>query len=183
MGHGDPHHNCRATNSVPNILSCVAEIRGTENVRKCHFLASLSYGNTFPVSLQIRNVSVLALSIGYCFRYHNILRTIEKGPIQEVDVVRYKIREVNAIQTVNSVLQYCPQFIFQSFLIIHRKYKCVITGEKTPKKNHLIPRIKYISVFGIFRSFSWFVRFLLPVAHVHPLLLPNKALQRRFSGS
>ncbi|XP_059615022.1 uncharacterized protein LOC132260729 [Phlebotomus argentipes] len=66
--------------------------------------------------------------MGIPFRYHNILRKIEKGPIQEVDVIRYKIREVNAIQTVNSVLQYCPQFIFQSFLIIHRKYKCVITG-------------------------------------------------------
>ncbi|XP_055689296.1 uncharacterized protein LOC129793362 [Lutzomyia longipalpis] len=66
--------------------------------------------------------------MGIPYRYHNILRTIEKGPIQEVDVIRYKIREVNAIQTVNSVLQYCPQFIFQSFLIIHRKYKCVITG-------------------------------------------------------
>lgn len=48
---------------------------------------------------------------------------------QEVEYVRNMIREVNVLQTVNAILQYCPQFMFQAFLIVYKKYKCVITGQ------------------------------------------------------
>lgn len=47
---------------------------------------------------------------------------------EEWDLIKQRIRDVNAIQTVNAIFQYCPQFLFQSFLIVYRKYKCVITG-------------------------------------------------------
>lgn len=39
-----------------------------------------------------------------------------------------RIRDVNAIQTLNAIFQYCPQVLFQSYLIIYRHYKCIITG-------------------------------------------------------
>lgn len=69
--------------------------------------------------------------IYYFFRYHDILRKVEKdkGVNQELELIKQRIRDVNAIQTVNAVFQYCPQFLFQSFLIVYRKYKCVLTGK------------------------------------------------------
>lgn len=68
------------------------------------------------------------------FRYQNILRKIAKDrgieeEAESAEIIIYRIRDVNAIQTVNAIFQYCPQFLFQSFLIIYRDYKCVITGK------------------------------------------------------
>lgn len=45
-----------------------------------------------------------------------------------VEMIVEEIRDVSAIQTVNAIFQYCPQFLFQSFLIIYLKYKCLLTG-------------------------------------------------------
>lgn len=69
-------------------------------------------------------------------RYQNVLRKIarDKGALeqndsQSIDVIVERIRDVNAIQTINAIFQYCPQFLFQSYLIIYRHYKSVITGK------------------------------------------------------
>ncbi|CAD7080622.1 unnamed protein product [Hermetia illucens] len=68
--------------------------------------------------------------MGIPYRYHSILRKVDKDKMttQEVEYVRNMIREVNVLQTVNAILQYCPQFMFQAFLIVYKKYKCIITG-------------------------------------------------------
>lgn len=47
---------------------------------------------------------------------------------QELDIVKIWIKELNSIQTLNSIFQYLPQFLFQAYLISFRKYKCVLTG-------------------------------------------------------
>lgn len=59
------------------------------------------------------------------------MRKVDKDKVVnlEVQFIRERIRDVNAIQTVNAIFQYCPQFLFQSFLIVYRRYKCVITGK------------------------------------------------------
>lgn len=71
------------------------------------------------------------IAFSHLLRYHNILRKVEKDKSvnEEWELIKQRIRDVNAIQTVNAIFQYCPQFLFQSFLIVYRKYKCVITGE------------------------------------------------------
>ncbi|GAB0089954.1 XK-related protein [Sergentomyia squamirostris] len=112
--------------------------------------------------------------IGIPYRYHNILRTIEKIPIQEVDVVRYKIREVNAIQTVNSVLQYCPQFIFQSFLIIHRKYKCVITGVSAGLSGFSFLLHMFIHFFYLIKRYN--EDMVVPEADPTPRIIDNLSM-------
>lgn len=47
---------------------------------------------------------------------------------QEIENVKEKIEEINAIQTFNAIIQYFPQFLFQAYLISFRNNKCIITG-------------------------------------------------------
>lgn len=98
------------------------------------------------------------LLFGIVYRYHGILRRVERAKISgghspatqhwthsasaahnysshqqqhaaAVQAIRHRIGDVNAIQTMNATLQYCPQFMFQSFLIVYCKYKCILTGK------------------------------------------------------
>lgn len=86
------------------------------------------------------NVSAKALMmhillLGIPYRYQNILHRIARKDISipedeehNIEMIVDRIRDVNAIQTVNAIFQYCPQFLFQSFLIIYRHYKSLVTG-------------------------------------------------------
>lgn len=75
------------------------------------------------------------LLLGLPYRYQNILHKIARKdkstPADEehnIEIIVDRIRDVNAIQTVNAIFQYCPQFLFQSFLIVYRHYKYLLTG-------------------------------------------------------
>ena len=46
-----------------------------------------------------------------------------------MEIIKEKIKDINAIQILNTMFQYCPQFLFQAYLIIFRKYKFVLTGK------------------------------------------------------
>lgn len=105
-----------------------------------------------PVRAAALGLHVLLLGIPY--RYHGILRRVEQDKsnhhlyLQQqlhqdaqphrhhhqsngalVMAIRHQISDANAIQTMNATFQYCPQFLFQSFLIVYRKYKCILTGK------------------------------------------------------
>lgn len=86
---------------------------------------------------------------------------------QEVEYVRNMIREVNVLQTVNAILQYCPQFMFQAFLIVYKKYKCVITGQlcfiSIFKLSNRI-KLEYVKEFAIL-SLSEFVKTQLEMSN------------------
>lgn len=75
------------------------------------------------------------LLLGIPYRYQNVLHKIsrkDKSMVEDeehtVELIIDRIRDVNAIQTVNAIFQYCPQFLFQSFLIVYRHYKYLMTG-------------------------------------------------------
>lgn len=106
-----------------------------------------------PIRAAALGMHVLLLGIPY--RYHGILRRVEQDKsnhhhhyqqqVQQhaahqhqhqqhsdgalVMAIRHQISDANAIQTMNATFQYCPQFLFQSFLIVYRKYKCILTGK------------------------------------------------------
>lgn len=63
--------------------------------------------------------------MGLPYRYVDLFRRVDALPHHEL---RYKLQEIQAIQTINAILQYCPQCIFQVFIIIHRNYACLFTG-------------------------------------------------------
>lgn len=65
------------------------------------------------------------LLMGLPYRYLHLLKRIDTLPSHEV---RYKLQEIQAIQTINAILQYCPQCIFQVFIIMHRNFACLFTG-------------------------------------------------------
>lgn len=75
------------------------------------------------------------LLLGIPYRYQNILQKISQkdksiadDDEHNIELIVDRIRDVNAIQTVNAIFQYCPQFLFQSFLIVYRHYKYLMTG-------------------------------------------------------
>lgn len=74
--------------------------------------------------------------ISHNSRHHNILRKIDKDKSsnQETNAIRKAIYNVNSVQTLNAICQYCPQFLLQSFLIIYRENKSVLTGKKLERK-------------------------------------------------
>lgn len=63
--------------------------------------------------------------MGLPYRYVDLFKRVDALPSHEV---RYKLQEIQAIQTINAILQYCPQCIFQVFIIVHRNYACLFTG-------------------------------------------------------
>lgn len=63
--------------------------------------------------------------LGIPFRYYDIFWNVGQTPVNEV---RHKIQEVQAIQTLNAFLQYFPQCICQTFLIVYYNFSCVFTG-------------------------------------------------------
>lgn len=63
--------------------------------------------------------------MGLPYRYMDLFKRVDQLPSYEV---RYKLQEIQAIQTINAILQYCPQCIFQVFIIVHRNYACLFTG-------------------------------------------------------
>lgn len=110
-----------------------------------------------PIRAAALGMHVLLLGIPY--RYHGILRRVEQDKSHHhhqyqqqlhqhvqhhqrqqhsngalVMVIRHQISDANAIQTMNATFQYCPQFLFQSFLIVYRKYKCILTGNTCEPK-------------------------------------------------
>lgn len=93
-------------------------------------------------TVSARALMMHILLLGIPYRYHNILHKIsrkDKSMAEDeehtVELIVDRIRDVNAIQTVNAIFQYCPQFLFQSFLIVYRHYKYLMTG------------IKYVTIF------------------------------------
>ena len=65
------------------------------------------------------------LLMGLPYRYVDLFKRVDSLPSHEV---RYKLQEIQAIQTINAILQYCPQCIFQVFIIVHRNYAGLFTG-------------------------------------------------------
>lgn len=63
--------------------------------------------------------------MGLPYRYVDLFQRVDHLPSHEV---RYKLQEIQAIQTINAILQYCPQCILQVFIIVHRNYACLFTG-------------------------------------------------------
>lgn len=63
--------------------------------------------------------------MGIPYRYLALFKRIDHMPSHEV---RYKLQEIQAIQTINAILQYCPQSLFQVFIIMHRNFACLFTG-------------------------------------------------------
>lgn len=63
--------------------------------------------------------------MGLPYRYIDLFQRVDSLPSHEV---RYKLQEIQAIQTINAILQYCPQCILQVFIIVHRNYACLFTG-------------------------------------------------------
>lgn len=87
-------------------------------------------------SVSPRALLLHILLLGIPYRYQNILHKIARKdkstPEDEehnIEVIVDRIRDVNAIQTVNAIFQYCPQFLYQSFLIVYRHYKYLLTGD------------------------------------------------------
>lgn len=87
-------------------------------------------------TVSARALMMHILLLGIPYRYQNILHKIarkDKSMAEDeehtVELIVDRIRDVNAIQTVNAIFQYCPQFLFQSFLIVYRHYKYLMTGE------------------------------------------------------
>lgn len=87
-------------------------------------------------TVSARALMMHILLLGIPYRYQNILHKIsrkDKSMAEDeehtVEVIIDRIRDVNAIQTVNAIFQYCPQFLFQSFLIVYRHYKYLMTGK------------------------------------------------------
>ncbi|XP_031618189.1 uncharacterized protein LOC116337637 [Contarinia nasturtii] len=86
-------------------------------------------------TVSARALMMHILLLGIPYRYQNILHKISRkdksmsdDEEHTVEVIIDRIRDVNAIQTVNAIFQYCPQFLFQSFLIVYRHYKYLMTG-------------------------------------------------------
>lgn len=65
------------------------------------------------------------LLMGIPYRYQDIFCNVRNMSTYQF---RYKLQELQAIQTVNAILQYCPQCIFQTFLIAHRHFACLLTA-------------------------------------------------------
>lgn len=91
-------------------------------------------------TVSARALMMHILLLGIPYRYKNILHKIsrkDKSMAEDeehtVELIIDRIRDVNAIQTVNAIFQYCPQFLFQSFLIVYRHYKYLMTGKRTTK--------------------------------------------------
>lgn len=88
--------------------------------------------DNYPIRAAALGMHILLLGIPY--RYHGILRRVEQDKSghhhnsARVQAIRHQISDANAIQTMNATFQYCPQFLFQSFLIVYRRYKCILTG-------------------------------------------------------
>lgn len=106
-------------------------------------------------SVSAKALMMHILLLGIPYRYQNILHKIARKEISiqedeehNIELIVDRIRDVNAIQTVNAIFQYCPQFLFQSFLIIYRHYKSLITG--------IFSSTEY-PVFLFFSHFSFFV--------------------------
>lgn len=99
-------------------------------VRICSFAAFYTGKNfeNFPCKIDERND--LLDSYHFC-RHHKILKAIDKDKStnQETNAIRKAISNVNSVQTLNAIFQYCPQFLLQSFLIIYRENKSVLTGK------------------------------------------------------
>lgn len=87
-------------------------------------------------TVSARALMMHILLLGIPYRYQNILHKIsrkDKSMAEDeehtIELIVDRIRDVNAIQTVNAIFQYCPQFLFQSFLIVYRHYKYLMTGK------------------------------------------------------
>lgn len=95
-------------------------------------------------TVSARALMMHILLLGIPYRYQNILHKIshkDKSMVEDeehtVEIIIDRIRDVNAIQTVNAIFQYCPQFLFQSFLIVYRHYKYLMTGNLLFKFIHI----------------------------------------------
>lgn len=136
-------------------------------------------------TVSARALMMHILLLGIPYRYQNILHKIsrkDKSMAEDeehtIELIVDRIRDVNAIQTVNAIFQYCPQFLFQSFLIVYRHYKYLMTGklhfhlkcrqDKTKKKN------KKLLLFC--RCFSWSGMFFIPMAYFYSFFLLNSTL-------
>lgn len=87
-------------------------------------------------TVSARALMMHILLLGIPYRYQNVLHKISRkvksmaeDEEHAVELIVDRIRDVNAIQTVNAIFQYCPQFLFQSFLIVYRHYKYIMTGK------------------------------------------------------
>lgn len=136
-------------------------------------------------TVSARALMMHILLLGIPYRYQNILHKIsrkDKSMAEDeehtVELIIDRIRDVNAIQTVNAIFQYCPQFLFQSFLIVYRHYKYLMTG-----KRHYIFQIHWkMDLNSIFlsrfdRCFSWFGLLFIPVAYFYTFFLLNSTIQ------
>lgn len=112
----------------------------------------------------------------FFFSYHSILRTVEqdKSLNQNGDQIKHSISDANAIQTMNATFQYCPQFLFQSFLIVYRKYKCILTGMFSFFWNN--QQIILIYLWFVCRSISRTGWIFFYLARVYPFLLFDQTL-------
>lgn len=99
----------------------------------CMHLVLLGIPYRYVVGLQINCASTEVLHKVGGFRYRNILRTIDKDKAnnQEMNTIGKAIYNVNSVQTLNAIFQYCPQFLLQTYLIVYRDNKCVLTGKNT----------------------------------------------------
>lgn len=139
-------------------------------------------------TVSARALMMHILLLGIPYRYQNILhkishkdKSMHEDEENAVELIIDRIRDVNAIQTVNAIFQYCPQFLFQSFLIVYRHYKYLMTGtirsqiQMFSSSNHNF--YLFLSFFQLFRCFSWSGMFFIFVAHFHSFLLPNSTFQ------
>lgn len=126
----------------------------------------------------------------FFFRYYNILNKISQkesslameNDEQSVELIIDRIRDVSAIQTVNAIFQYCPQFFFQSVLLIYVRYTCLLTGKYSEKYARNSLSLLCIFFFHICRSFRWVGLLLLCLAHMHSFLLSDEAHQGRLQA-
>lgn len=87
-------------------------------------------------TVSARALMMHILLLGIPYRYQNILhkishkdKSMHEDEEHAIELIADRIRDVNAIQTVNAIFQYCPQFLFQSFLVVYRHYKYLMTGK------------------------------------------------------
>lgn len=93
-------------------------------------------------TVSARALMMHILLLGIPYRYQNILhkishkdKTMHEDEEHAIELIADRIRDVNAIQTVNAIFQYCPQFLFQSFLVVYRHYKYLMTGKSNRFSN------------------------------------------------
>ncbi|XP_055383190.1 GATA zinc finger domain-containing protein 13-like [Condylostylus longicornis] len=96
----------------------------------CQFVSIVIFkvrNETFTKQMIFAHLMLLCVP----FRYQQILQKFDKNKVLRpnlIESIHIMFKDVRNLETCNASFQYLPQFMFQAYIVIFEKYKCILTG-------------------------------------------------------